>query len=129
MSRLYGTLTDGSIAPVRINSDGGLVTTGSEGSGGSSNPATTATRTSVTAAATNTLLLAASTTRKGASVYNDATTDLYLAVGSAAASTTSFTVKLVPGAFYELLPAWSQLEIRGIWAGSPSGAARITEVS
>jgi hypothetical protein len=124
MTRIYGIGPDGDQRAIRTGTDGALLVSVAEAV-----PATTATRTSVTAAATNTLLLAASSTRKGASVYNDGTTDLYLAVGSTAASTTSFTVKLVPGAFYALLPAWSPLEVRGIWAGSPTGAARITEVS
>lgn len=88
---------------------------------------TTATRTSVNAAAQDTALMAANASRRGATVYNDGSTDLYLALGAAAASVTSFTCKVAPGGYYEAPYAYAGA-VRGIWAGSPTGAARMTEV-
>lgn len=88
----------------------------------------TGTRTSVTAAASDTSLLASNTSRRGATVYNDGSTTLYLALGTAAASTTSYTCQVAPGGYYET-PFNFTGAIRGIWAGSPTGSARITELT
>lgn len=89
-------------------------------------PGTVATKTSVAAAVVDTALLAANAARKGASVFNDsATATLYLSLGSDAASLTSYTVKLLPGQFYETLDGFTGA-IRGIWSAAV-GDARITE--
>lgn len=91
--------------------------------------ATTGTRTSVSASASSVQLLASNASRKGYKVYNDSTAVLYLAEGSASASTTSYTVQLVAGAYYEAstLPLFTGV-INGIWS-SATGNARITELT
>lgn len=87
---------------------------------------TAATRSSVTAAATDIQILASNANRLGASVYNDADKDLYIALGTAAASLTSFTQKIAPGGMYEVPFNYTGV-VRGIWATSPTGSARVTE--
>lgn len=91
--------------------------------------AANATRSNVPAAAGDTLLLAANAARKGATIYNDSSSILYLALGSATSSTTSFTLEVAPGGTYELPPvSMFTGQIRGLWA-TATGNARITEVS
>ena len=89
-------------------------------------PATT-TRSSVAGAAADTLILASNANRRGATVYNDSTAILYLALGTAAASTTDFTVKMVADAYFEVPFSYTG-QIRGIWA-SATGNARVGEVT
>jgi hypothetical protein len=84
-------------------------------------------RTSVAGATSNTQLLAANTVRKGATIFNDSTADLYLALGTTAASTSNFTIKLPAGGYYEAPFSYSG-EIRGIWS-SATGNARVTELT
>lgn len=91
-------------------------------------PTSTASSTSnVTATGSATTLLAANSNRKGATIYNDSNKNLYVKLGSGA-STTSFTVKMVKGAYYEV-PFNYRGIITGIWDTSPSGVARVTEVT
>ena len=86
----------------------------------------TATTSNVSASASSTTVLAANTERRGFTVYNDSEFYLYLKAGATAA-TTDFTVKLPPGAFYELLGPFIYT---GIWDGIwnvAGGTARVTE--
>ena len=88
---------------------------------------TTGTTTTVAASASSVTLLASNTSRRGASIYNDSTADLYIKLG-ATASTSSFIEKLGQDARYELpFPAYTGV-IDGIW-GSATGNARITELT
>lgn len=85
--------------------------------------------TSVASSATNVTLLAANVNRTGASIFNDSTQNLFVKLG-ATASATSFTVRLVPNAYYEL-PLNAKSEpyrgiVDGIWANA-NGNARVTE--
>ncbi|MER6374863.1 hypothetical protein ABT255_42375 [Streptomyces mirabilis] len=57
-------------------------------------------------------------------VWNDSTATLYLKFG-AVASTTSFTVKLAPGAYYEFPQPLYVGQVDGIW-DSANGFARLT---
>jgi hypothetical protein len=84
-------------------------------------------RTSVAGAAADTLILASNANRLGATVYNDSAAILYLSLGTAAASTTDFTVKMVADAYYEV-PFGYTGAIRGIWA-SATGSARVGEIT
>jgi len=84
-------------------------------------------RTSVAGAAADTLILASNANRLGATVYNDSAAILYLSLGTAAASTTDFTVKMVADAYYEV-PFGYTGAIRGIWA-SATGNARVGEIT
>jgi hypothetical protein len=87
----------------------------------------TPTQTSVNDTASSTTIVASNAGRLGATVFNDSTVDLYLKLG-ATASTTSFTVKMAPGAYYEVPYGYTGV-IDGIWASDASGAARITELT
>lgn len=84
--------------------------------------------TSVAGSATSVNLLASNTARKNAAFYNDSTAIAFLKLGSTASS-TSYTVQLVPGAYYELptVKIYSGA-IDCIWA-SAAGNMRITELS
>lgn len=96
-----------------------IITYGSQGS----------TQSSVAASVTSVSLLAASDARAGATIFNDTTDSsnfLYVKLG-ATASTTSFTIKMNPGGYYEV-PYGYNGAIDGIWTVA-SGNARITELT
>jgi len=77
--------------------------------------------------ATNATLLDANANRKGWAVYNDSTQKCYLKFG-ATASSTSFTVELIPDAYYEQMGHGVYTgRVDAIWAANGSGAARVTE--
>src|SRR5262245_53783554 len=129
--------SDGSVVPVKYTDLGGgtsyaMATTSA--AGGTAPTSSTATRASVAAAASNTQLLAANSSRKGATITNDCDVVLYLALGTAAASTSSYTATVAPkdannvAGYYEV-PYGFTGEIRGIWGTSPTGNARITELT
>lgn len=84
-----------------------------------------ATPASVTAATSSTSLLAANANRRGATIFNDSTAILYLALAGSA-STTAFTTKVQPDGYYEV-PFDYAGAIFGIWAAA-NGAARVTEL-
>ena len=90
--------------------------------------ATTGTRSSVNDVATDVQLLASNASRRVATIFNDSTEILYLALGAAAASLTDYTAQLFPRGYFET-PYRYTGEIRGIWANNASGAARITELT
>ncbi len=84
--------------------------------------------TSVSNAMSSTQLLASNANRIGASIFNDDTAaSLYIKMGTAA-STTSFTVKVGPGGFYELPQPCYTGAIYAI-ASAATGSARITELT
>lgn len=90
-------------------------------------PSGTGTLTSVTASITSVTVLAANANRKGALVFNDSTSVVYLAFASSA-SATAFTVKLAAGSYYEMpTPAYTGI-ITGIWVAA-NGSARATELT
>jgi hypothetical protein len=91
-------------------------------------PATTATLSNVASSATSVTVLASNTSRLGAMVFNDSTQVLYLKMGTTA-STSSYTVQLAAGAYYELPqnPLYTG-RLDGIWA-SANGNARVTELT
>ncbi len=83
-----------------------------------------ATAANVNSSASSVTLFAAVGNAKGRTVYNDSAAVLYLKFG-ATASTTSYTVQLPAGAYYEFpQPCYSGV-VDGIWA-SANGAARVT---
>ncbi len=110
----------GSAATVAVTSVAGTVAT-AELRGA------TATRTSVASSASSVTLLAANANRKDASVYNDSTANLYIALGTVAASAANFTVLVASGGFYEVAYGYTG-QIVGIWA-SANGNARVTELT
>jgi len=91
---------------------------------GAGMPSTTANKTNVAASITSVTLLAANISRLGASIYNDSPAELLVSMG-ATASATSFSVDMLPGAYFEV-PANYTGVISGIWAAA-TGNARVTE--
>lgn len=88
--------------------------------------AQTATLNSPAASATTGPILAATSTRRGAIIFNEGSTVLYLAF-AATASLTAYTVQVAVNGFFVLDPASNYAgPISGIWAGSPTGNARTT---
>jgi len=86
----------------------------------------TPTRTSVASAMATTTLLAANANRLGATVFNNSTANLYLALG-AGAGTTNFTIKLAAGAYYPIPFGFTGI-ISGIW-DAVNGNALVTELT
>jgi hypothetical protein len=109
----------GGYVDVKVTPSGALIT--------ASNAASTNTRSSIAGAAVDTLILATNTSRLGATVFNDSTAILYLSLGTAAASTTDFTLKMSAASYYEV-PFGYTGQIRGIWA-SATGSARVGELT
>ena len=88
---------------------------------------TIATETQVSDSATSVQLLAAAADRLGASFDNNSTAVAYLKWGTTA-STSSYTVRMVAGAFYELpLPIYTG-RIDCIWDSAAGGKMAITEL-
>lgn len=83
-----------------------------------------ATLANVDSSATSVTLFAADGTTVARAVYNDSAAVLYLKFG-ATASTTSYTVQLAAGAYYEFPQPLYTGRVDGIWA-SADGAARTT---
>lgn len=80
---------------------------------------------SVAASATNVTLFSANTARVGFAIYNDSTARCYIRFG-ATASTTTFTVALDAGGYYELVGHGVYAgQIDAIWA-TATGSARVT---
>ncbi len=84
-----------------------------------------ATLTNVAASASSVTLLSATGQARGRTVFNDSSAVLYLKCGSGASS-TSYTVQLGAGTYYEFpQPVYSGV-VTGVWA-SATGSARVTE--
>ena len=81
--------------------------------------------TSTASSASSVTLLSERRGRVGFSVYNDSTQVLYVKYG-ATASTSSYTVQVIAGGFFED-PFQYSGRVDGIWA-SANGNARVTEV-
>lgn len=79
----------------------------------------------VASSASSVTLLSERLGRLGFSIYNDSTQVLYVKYG-ATASSSSYTVQVVAGGFFEDPFAYSG-RVDGIWA-SANGNARVTQV-
>ena len=111
-----------------VAADPSLVVTVSPNSVSSTKPASssTTTITSVAINAANVNLKAANTARLGLTIQNDTTQILYVKLGTTATS-TSYTVKMGAGQYYEV-PFGYVGNIDGIWASASGGGnATITE--
>jgi hypothetical protein len=113
-------------AAVNIQDGGNSITIDGAVTANPTRPAT-ATLSNVNDTNVSTTLLAANAGRLGASIHNDSTEILYVKFGITA-SATSFTVKMVADAHYEV-PFGYTGRIDGIWAVDGAGAARITELT
>lgn len=89
-------------------------------------PAHNNTNTSPAASGTTGVLLAANRGRKGATIWNEGSTVLYIAF-AATATLTAYVAQVAPGGYYELPPSRYTGAVSGIWAGSPTGNARVNE--
>jgi hypothetical protein len=86
----------------------------------------TATPTSVASSITSVSLLAANSSRKGTTIWNNSTANLYVELG-ATASTSAFTARLGAGGYYEI-PFTYTGAISGIWDAA-NGSALVREFS
>lgn len=85
----------------------------------------TATKSNATVTNVNAVALAANANRKACTIYNDSGVNVYISFGSAA-TTTSFSIKMVDGSYYELPAPVYTGAIHAITAAG-SGDIRITE--
>jgi hypothetical protein len=86
----------------------------------------TSSLTQVTAATSSTSILASNANRVSATFYNNSTAILFLAFG-ATASTTAFTVRVMPNSYYDL-PITYTGAISGIW-NAVNGNVCVTELT
>lgn len=85
-----------------------------------------ATQASVAGSASNVTVLAAHSGEcEGRTVFNDSTATLYLKFG-ATASTSSYTVQIPAGGYFEFPPPIYTGQVDGIWSAA-NGNARVTE--
>lgn len=89
--------------------------------------AATATLSNVSSLASNQTLLSTNNDRLGVTLYNDSTQSLFVKYG-ATASSTSYTVKMGPGDYWEMPQPIYAGQLDGIW-DSANGAVRITELT
>jgi hypothetical protein len=90
---------------------------------------TTATTSQVADNSASVTILASNASRLGATILNDSSAALYLRLGSSAATTTNYTVRITQYGYYEV-PFRYTGAITGIWASDPGdGAARVTELT
>lgn len=93
------------------------------------NVADTATITTVASQDTNITILAANPNRIGATIFNNDTGVLYLKFGATATATTSNTVVIAAGGYYEVPAPVYRGIIDGIWVTSGTGSANVTELT
>lgn len=127
---LYGwNEAAGEFRGVTVDANGRLETTASVSAGDA--PAT-GTITSVNDTNADATILASNANRKGATIYNDSTAILYLALANVTATTTVYSVQIPAGGYYELPVCDGGVYtgiIKGIWSADASGAARVTELT
>jgi hypothetical protein len=87
----------------------------------------TGTTASVSSSASSTTVLSANTAAVGRAVFNDSSAVLYLKYGTTA-STSSYTVQIAAGGYFEFPQPLYRGRVDGIWA-SANGAARTTELT
>ncbi|MBD2354744.1 hypothetical protein H6G41_08895 [Tolypothrix sp. FACHB-123] len=88
--------------------------------------ASTSTPSTVNSSATSVTILALNSNRKGATIWNNSTADLYIDFDSTA-STSDFAVKLSAGGYFELPFDYTGV-ISGIWS-TANGSALVRELT
>jgi hypothetical protein len=90
--------------------------------------ATSATTSNAAADTSVVVILAANSSTKGVEIYNDSTSAMYLKKGSGA-STTSFSVKIPAGGYYEspASPIYTG-QYTAVWEAA-TGTARVTQLT
>ncbi|PHM11630.1 hypothetical protein [Nostoc sp. 'Peltigera malacea cyanobiont' DB3992] len=86
----------------------------------------TSTPTTIPASISNVAILTANSNRKGATIWNDSTANLFIEFG-ATATTSAFTAKLSAGGYYETPFNYTGV-ISGIWSGA-NGNALVRELT
>jgi hypothetical protein len=86
----------------------------------------TSTSSTVASAIISGTILAANSNRKGATIWNDSTANLFIDF-DAEASTTDYAVKLSPGGYFEMPFSYTGV-ISGIWDAA-NGNARVRELT
>jgi len=128
------TAGGGDYVDVKVNPSGALVADVSDSVVGLDaatlaaleTPTSSATVSSVSVSTSNATILSANASRLGAAIYNNATTDLLVKFG-ATASSSSFTVILLPKAYYEV--PFKYVGIIDAVLASGTGNALVTEFS
>ena len=85
----------------------------------------TITLANVASSGSSVTIFAATAKALGRTVYNDSTQVLYLTFDGSVASSTTYTVQLAAGAYYEFPQPAVSGKVTGIWA-SANGNARLT---
>lgn len=109
-----------------INMNAGTVATGTQRVVVASSA--TGTQTNPSLSTTSATLLAASTSRRGATVYNNSASVVYVRLSATAASATTFTVKLLPTAYYEV-PGYYNGAITAILDTGTTTAVQVTQIT
>ena len=123
MPKIYDSETKERVPPVQIvDAAGAQITSFSP----SLSLATTSSVTSVNDTASSTTLLSGNSSRRGFRLQNDSTQVAYVKYGTTA-STTDYTVQLLPGAYLEEDNYTGRVDC--IWAADASGAMKITELT
>jgi hypothetical protein len=91
------------------------------------NKAATSAVTSVAGATSNTVVLASNANRIAATVYNNTSKNMYLKMGTTA-STSSFSILLMKGAYWEVINDYTG-EIDAVWDSGVSGNVLVTELT
>lgn len=86
----------------------------------------TATRTNIAASIASVNLIASNGARKGATIWNNSASNLYIELG-AAPTTSSFTAKISADGYYEVPYNYTGL-INGIW-DTANGSALVRELT
>lgn len=118
---VLGTLTpvDNDYTNIRVNSKGATWTIPDK--------TNTSTLANVLSSATSVTLQASNTSRIGLLIFNDSAQSLFVKFG-ATASSTSYTVKILAGGYYEMPQPIYTGTVDGIWVAA-DGSARMTELT
>lgn len=95
---------------------------------GSPVSAITGTQTSVASSASDVTILASNAARKGAIIYNDSTSVLYVLLSNATSSTSAYSLQISSQGNLTLSYGEYSGIIKGIWTLS-NGFARVTELT
>lgn len=118
-------LTPSDIVSVQAISSAGLTITGSittvQGT------SSVSILSSLSSSISNVNLLSGNSSRKMATIFNDSTSNLFVKLGSTA-STTSFTIKMAAGSYYEFPAPVYTGQVDGLWDVA-NGSARISELT
>jgi hypothetical protein len=124
---IYGKTSTGDYRPVAVDAGGTVQTSASFGGTSTVKEvrASTATVSAVAGTTVSGTILASNANRLGAALYNDSTAALYLVIGTAPASSTSFSIAVAGSAYFELPYHYTGV-LMGAWAAN-AGSVRVTE--